>query len=60
VKRNVLEEGLFMESCGLRDEINVKYVGSAATDEALVAAAKLGITPHLWSYGRGIRIEHSR
>jgi hypothetical protein len=30
-----------MDTCGLQDEINVKLVVPAATDEVLVAAAKL-------------------
>jgi hypothetical protein len=34
-------EGIVMDTCGLQDEINVKLVVPAATDEVLVAAAKL-------------------
>ena len=49
---NILSEGLFMETCALRDEINVKFVGAPATDEVLVAAAKLRDQPafvELWT-----------
>jgi hypothetical protein len=49
-----------MDTRGLRDEINVKLVVPAATDEVLVAAAKLGVTPPLRSCGRATRIQHSR
>lgn len=40
-----------MQSCGLRDEINAKSIGPAATDEVLVVAAKSGNHPafaELW------------
>jgi len=40
-----------MESSGLQNEINVNFVGRAATDETLVAASKLGDHPsfvELW------------
>jgi len=39
---NLLQEGLFMGSTGLQSEINLNYVGSAATDEVLVEASKVG------------------
>jgi len=39
---NVVSEGLFIQSYGLQGEINAAFVGSATTDEVLVAAAKLG------------------
>jgi RNA polymerase sigma factor (sigma-70 family) len=39
---NISQEELFMESSGVQNEINVKFVGSVATDEALVAASKIG------------------
>jgi RNA polymerase sigma factor (sigma-70 family) len=39
---NVVSEGLFTQSYGLQGEINAAFVGSATTDEVLVAAAKLG------------------
>src|SRR5277367_5294936 len=41
-----------MELSGLRDEINLKFVGSAAADEVLIAATKLGDHPsfvELWT-----------
>jgi RNA polymerase sigma factor (sigma-70 family) len=41
-----------MESCELQDEINLKIIGTDETDEALVAAAKLGDHPafvELWT-----------
>jgi RNA polymerase sigma-70 factor (ECF subfamily) len=37
-----LQEGIFMDMAILQDEINVKLIVPAATDEVLVAAAKLG------------------
>jgi RNA polymerase sigma-70 factor (ECF subfamily) len=49
---NLLQEGLLMESSGVQNEISVNYVGSAATDEVLVAASKLGDHPsfvELWT-----------
>ncbi len=39
---NISQEELFMESNGVQSEINVNFVGSVATDEALVAASKIG------------------
>jgi RNA polymerase sigma-70 factor (ECF subfamily) len=46
------QEGLSMTTCGLQDEINVKFAVSPATDEDLVAAAKTGDHPafvELWT-----------
>jgi RNA polymerase sigma-70 factor (ECF subfamily) len=46
-----LWEGIFMDMRRLQDEINVELVVPAATDEVLVAAAKLGDHPafaELW------------
>src|SRR5580704_15681286 len=46
-----LWEGIFMDMRRLQDEINVELVVPAATDEVLVAAAKLGVHPafaELW------------
>jgi len=48
---NIASEGVPVQSCGLRDEINAKSIGPAATDEVLVAAAKSGNHPafaELW------------
>ena len=48
---NIASEGFTMQSCGLQDEINAKFIGPAATDEVLVAAAKSGNHPafaELW------------
>jgi RNA polymerase sigma-70 factor (ECF subfamily) len=39
---NIVSEGLCIQSCGLRSEINANFVDPATTDEVLVAAAKLG------------------
>jgi RNA polymerase sigma-70 factor (ECF subfamily) len=47
-----LWEGIFMDMRRLQDEINVELVVPAATDEVLVAAAKLGDHPafaELWT-----------
>jgi RNA polymerase sigma-70 factor (ECF subfamily) len=49
---NTLQERLLMESSGLQDEINMNFIGSGATDEALVGAAKRGDHPsfaELWT-----------
>jgi RNA polymerase sigma-70 factor (ECF subfamily) len=49
---NLLKEGLYMESYGLQGGINVKFMGHAAPDEDLVAAAKLRDHPafvELWT-----------
>jgi RNA polymerase sigma factor (sigma-70 family) len=48
---NIASEGLCTQSRGLQEEIDAKSVGPAATDEVLVAAAKLGSHPafgELW------------
>jgi RNA polymerase sigma factor (sigma-70 family) len=50
-EKNILSKGIFMESCELQDEINVRFIGPATSDEALVAAAKSGDHPafvELW------------
>ena len=49
---NMVSEGPSIQSCGLQREINPAFVGSATTDEVLVAAAKLGNHPafaELWT-----------
>jgi RNA polymerase sigma factor (sigma-70 family) len=49
---NIVSEGLFIQSCGLKGEINTTFDGTPATDEALVAAAKSGNNPafgELWT-----------
>ena len=48
---NIVAEGLFIQPCGLQGEINAAFGGPSATDEVLVAAAKLGNNPafgELW------------
>jgi RNA polymerase sigma-70 factor (ECF subfamily) len=48
---NIVSEGLVIQSCGLQGEINATFVGPAATDEVLVAAARAGNHPafgELW------------
>jgi RNA polymerase sigma factor (sigma-70 family) len=47
---NIVSEGLFIQSYGLQDEVNVNFVGSTP-DEVLVAEAKSGSHPafvELW------------
>jgi RNA polymerase sigma-70 factor, ECF subfamily len=47
-----LPRGVFMDTLGFQDEIDMNLVAPAATDEALVAAAKLGNHPafaELWT-----------
>jgi RNA polymerase sigma-70 factor, ECF subfamily len=49
---NILQEGRYMEPCGLQGGTNVKFIGHPAPDEVLVAAAKLGDHPafvELWT-----------
>ncbi len=46
------QEGTFMESCGLQDEIEVKFSAPEVTDDVLVVAARSGDHPafvELWT-----------
>jgi RNA polymerase sigma-70 factor (ECF subfamily) len=66
---DTLRERHFMNTCGLHDEIDVEPVVPTATDEVLVAAAKLGDRPafaELWkrhsntAFKRAFRITKNR
>jgi hypothetical protein len=49
-----------METCRSLNEMSVKMLAAAATDEVLVEAAKLGIAPLLRNCGGDIQTNRSR